>query len=442
MRLRLLAAILLFVFNGPAPGAALTPAAMQEDLRYLRDVWSHTDRSLDDDERRSFDAAVDAVLSRTTRLSPLEFAFEISRAVAKARNVHSQASISAYLHGMPVGFAWFADGLHIVRAEPRYQELLGARVEKLGSLAPEEARAKVAPLISGNDAHIRVESAVFLRKLEVLHYIGASRDVLSATLRLRLRDGRARTVKLGEERSPDPARQPDWLGLVPTARDVPGRWVHVLDSAPQIPPLYRNVTNLDHEWWNDNRVFYLRSNRVWGTDQNRYELFSNLIGILQFEVAERRPKYAIVDLRLNHGGDFFNTVSFAYALPRLIPSDGRIFVLVGPDTGSAAISTAAMLKGQAPERVVLVGDTLGDDPLFWSEGPRFTLPNSGIVVTSGTKKNDWASRCLDRETCYWANTVFGPDGISLEPGIRVVTRFTEYAAGRDPVLEAVLSEAR
>jgi hypothetical protein len=434
--------ILLLALHGPVLAAPLTASDMREDLRYLREVWSHADRSLDEDERRSFNALVDATMAKVDSLSPSEFALEISRAVATAGNVHSQANIGTYLHGIPVGYAWFADGLHIVRAEPGYQELLGARVERIGALTAAEARARVAPLISGNEGRILSESAIRLRMLEVLHYIGAAREAHSVTLRLRLRDGRARNVVLGGEQHPDPSKQPAWLALVPTTRDVPDRWVHVLDSVQQIPPLYRSVTNLDCEWWQGDRVFYLRSNNVWGTEQNRYELFANLIGILQFEVAARRPKYAIIDLRLNHGGDFFNTVSFAYALPKLLPPDGKIFVLVGPDTGSAAISTAAMLKGHAPERVRLVGGTLGDDPVFWSEGPRFTLPHSGIVVTSGAKKSDWESRCTDRDSCYWANTVFGPDGISLEPAIRVAANFADYAAGRDPVLEAALAETR
>jgi hypothetical protein len=442
MRLRLLYTILPLAFAVPAPAAPLTSAAMQEDLRFLREVWSHTDRSLDDEERREFDAVVDAALARAETLTPADFALEVSRAVATAHNGHSAANIGAFLHGMPVGFAWFADGLFIVRAEPPHRDLLGARVEKLGALSPEAARTRTAALIPGNEALVRSESAVMLRMLEVLHYIGATRNRNSAVLQLRLRDGSARKVTLGVEQSPDPAKQPAWMGLVPAARDVPGRWEHVLDSVTQIPSLYSSVTNLHREWWQDDRVFYLRSNYVWGTDQNRYELFDNLIGVLQVEVAVRRPKYAIVDLRLNRGGDFFNTINFAQALPKLIPPDGRVYVLVGPDTFSAAIVTAAMLKDGGGERVMLVGDTVGDDAEFWSEGRGVKLPQSGITVSTASWKHNWEKACTDPTVCYWANTAFGPKGISLQPTLRVPVRFADYAAGRDPVLEAVLNDAR
>jgi hypothetical protein len=415
---------------------------MQKDLRYLRDVWSHTDRSLDDSERRRFDVIVDRALGRVDSLTPADFALEVSRAVATAGNAHSSADIAAWLHGMPVGFAWFADGLFIVKTQPGYERLLGARVEKLGSFTPEAARAKLAALIPGNGGRLRSESALMLRLLETLHYIGASSDTAMATLHLSLRNGRHRKVKLGAEQSADPAKLPAWMSLVPGARDVPGRWSHVLDSAPRIPPLFRGVTNLDCEWWRNDEVIYLRSNYIWGTNQNRYQLFENLIGVLQAEVAVRRPKFAIVDLRLNHGGDFFNTILFAHALPTLIPTDGRIYVLVGPDTFSAAIVTAAMLKDAGDDRVLLVGDTMGDDAEFWSEGSGVTLPRSGIVVNAATRRQNWQKACSDVATCYWANTAFGPASISLEIAIRVPMRFADYAAGHDPVLEAVLDDAR
>lgn len=442
MKLRPLLAILLFACNAPALASPLTAADMREDLRQLREVWSHTDRSLDDAERRQFDAVVDAALARSDTLAPADLALEVSRAVATARNGHSDADIGAFLHGMPVGFAWFADGLFIVRAEPRHRDLLGARVEKLGRLTPDAARQKAAVFIPGNAARIRSESAVLLRMLEVLHYIGATPRRDAAVLQLRLSDGRVRKVTLGVENAPDPAKQPAWMGLVPAPRDVPGRWVHVLDAAPQLSPLYGRRTNLHREWWQANRVFYLRSNYVWGTENNRYELFDNLIGVLQGEVAMRRPKYAIVDLRLNRGGDFFNTIIFAQALPKLLPPDGRIYVLVGPDTFSAAIVTAAMLKDAGGDRVLIVGDDVGDDAEFWSEGRGVKLPHSGISVGTAGWKHNWEKACDDPAVCYWANTAFGPKGISLQPSMRVPVRFADYAAGRDPVLEAVLDDAR
>ena len=117
-------------------------------------------------------------------------------------------------------------------------------------------------------------------------------------------------------------------------------------------------------------------------------------------------------------------------------------MLVGPDTFSAAIVTAAVLKDAGGARVVLAGDTMGDFAEFWSEGRDVQLPRSGIPVSTAMKKHNWEKACADRDLCYWANTAFGPNGISLEPTLRVPVKFADYAAGRDPVIDAVLNDAR
>ena len=101
MHSRILASVLLLALHFTASGATLTPADMQEDLRYLRDVWSQTDRTLDAAERRQFDAIVDGALARTGSLTPADFALEVSRAVAAANNGHSTADITAWLHACP-----------------------------------------------------------------------------------------------------------------------------------------------------------------------------------------------------------------------------------------------------------------------------------------------------------------------------------------------------
>jgi len=418
----------------------LTSSNMREDLRYLQEVWSQTDKSMSDDRRPQFEKLVAEISAKADQLTPSAFALEVSRAVAIAGNGHSDVQIEPYMHGIPIGFAWFSEGLFVVRTEPRFSDLLGARVEKFGALTTEEALGRVSYYISGTRAWTHSQSATYLRFLEVLHHIGAGSDTRSATLRLRMADGQLRRVKLGRELEPDPSPLPAWMGVVPAPADLPGRWTHVLDRTTNLPSIYRGATTGEREWLANDRVFYFRSNYIFGSEANRYELFARLMGLLQAEVSPRHPKYAIVDLRLNHGGDFLNTVSFAYALPRLIPNDGKIFVLVGPNTFSAALVTAAILKGQGGQRVVLVGETMGDDPASWAEGSRLTLPHSKLAVGTATKKHDWGERCTDVSICYWASTAFGSDNVSLVPEIQVETRFDEYARGRDPVLEAVIGQ--
>jgi hypothetical protein len=302
----------------------------------------------------------------------------------------------------------------------------------------------VAPFISGTDALVRVKSGLFLTSPDVLYRIGAATLADRVVLKLRLRDGTHKVIALGIENSQDPETEADIFGtefalLAPSNPTRLGRWLHVLDSLATKPLTYQAPTALSWQWLGaDARILYLRSNHIWG-DDSRYGLLTQLLDLVSKEIIPHRPRYVIVDLRFNTGGDFFNTVMFSEALPKLIPENGRIFVLVGPSSLSAALATAALLKGYGRGQVTLVGDTLSDNSQFWSEGAPMALPNSGIVVTTATRQSDWGNGCTDLDRCPWGNVAFGHKNVSLEPEIRIRPTFADYASGRDPVLDKVLA---
>jgi len=274
--------------------------------------------------------------------------------------------------------------------------------------------------------------------------LGAMSSIDKVKLKVRLTEGTRRIISLG----PQPSNNPDpsselFSPLIPSDPELPGRWPQVLDKAVKRPLIYQRPTNLSYEWLSaDPGVLYIRSNRIFGTDHNPHELMEKLLVLLQDEIAPRRPKFVIVDLRLNLGGDFFNTITFAQALPRLVPRDGRVFVLVGPSTFSAALHTAAMLKAYGGDQVTLAGEPMGDHSAFWSDGRPTKLPNSGISVRPATWMWDWSEGCQDAARCYWGDIAFGSKNVSLEPQLRIATTFADYSHGHDPVLDAVLEQTK
>jgi hypothetical protein len=158
------------------------------------------------------------------------------------------------------------------------------------------------------------------------------------------------------------------------------------------------------------------------------------------DILNPQPRCVVIDLRFNSGGDFTKTILFSLALPRVLPN-AKIFVLVGPGTFSAALVTAAMLKGRGGSQVVLVGETMGDRPRFWAEGFQTPLPNSRILVRYASGYQDWGNGCDDVSRCIWLNVALAEKNVSLEPEIRVATTFSDYVTGRDSVLEAALRAA-
>lgn len=417
----------------------LTAEQTREDLTFLRDLWGPLDQSFSRDQRRTFNAEIDAAIARAGSLAPSDFALAIMHAVAISRNGHTRVSVGNLLSYLPIGVWWFADGLRVVTAEQQHIGLLGARIQRIGSLTPELAIARAAPFISGTEQRIRYLSAGYLISPELLRHIGAVADPNDVPLQLQVSDGSSRIVHLSRfarvDAAPAPQREP-YSVLIPDAPDAPDRWPHVLDDVTVRPWIYHNPVELSVAWIGDDAsVYYLRSNTLAGPRLDQKLLYD----VLQADVVPRRPRYAIVDLRLNNGGNFFNTILFAQALPKLIPPDGRIFVLVGRATFSAALVTAAMLKANGGDRAILVGETMGDGSRFWAEGANCTLPNSRVEVRYTTGFHDWATGCSDTDRCFWPVAAFGVKNTSLEPQIRVEPTFADYAAGRDPVLQTALA---
>ncbi|MCG7504733.1 peptidase S41 [Mesorhizobium retamae] len=427
-----------------AQGLGLTPEQMREDLVVLRDTWLPRDKSFDDAERRDFDRVVEAAFSNADAMSAADFALAVQKAAATSGNGHSTAAIGAALRTLPIRAWWFADGLYVVSTDEAHRDLLGARIIKLGELSSEEALVRVTPFISGTGTRVRYLSAAFLTSPDVLRAIGASTDD-NVTLAIS-KDGNTNDITLApaSSRAPGDEGQPTkrvYSILVPDAQDNPNRWPHVLDTIAERSPTYAARTDVEQRWLDpDQRVLYLRSNSINGLGETPLQL--KLGEILAKSVVAKHPRAVVIDLRFNNGGDFFNTILFSQALPKLMPRDGRIMVLVGRATFSAALVTAAMLKGASQGNVMLIGEPMGDAGHFWAEGDDVKLPNSGIEVHYSDAFQDYETGCEDPDKCYWPTVAFGPRGISLKPDILIDPTFADYAAGRDPVLEKAIELAR
>ncbi|MEP7455736.1 peptidase S41 [Phyllobacterium sp. SB3] len=422
----------------------LAPAQMREDLKFLKGDWARQDKSFTTVQRLEFERIVDETATAADQLSEKAFALEVMRAVALARNGHTVARAANMMNAMPVKAWWFADGLYIVKAQPELAHLISARIEKLGTFTADEALAKVAPFISGTDQRIRFLSANLLTSPDILEHVGVASGP-EIPLTLRLADGSTKEVKLGAASTPDPGDKGKNINrgytvLVPDELSLEGRWNHVLDPIKKRSPLYTKRTDVTTSWLEDKKVFYIRLDTVSSIDDT--PLDQKFADIFRKSLLPSIPKFIVIDLRLNSGGDFFNTILFSQSLPRLVTPKGRILVLVSRATFSAGISTAAMLKGASLDNVTLVGETMGDSGQFWSEGETIPLPNSKIGVEYSNQFEDYENGCTDPATCFWAVVAFGPKGISLTPEVRLDVTFADYAAGRDPVLETALSLAK
>ena len=425
----------------PAPLGAvrgeLSPAQMREDLVYLRDTFGARDKSFDTQDRVALNALVNDAIAHVDSLDMTHFGLLVARAVAISRNSHTAAQPLLLFHEMPLRLWWFADGLYVVKAHPDDAELIGARIDRIGDLTPEEALTRLTPYLSGHKNWVKVLSSVWLTFLEPLHAVGASQSDVEVAIAVRLANGTQKTVTLHAQPSVDPSPTRDlWGALIPDDKLLPGRWPHALDGAAT-PLAYQPPVDFAGEMiGGGKRVLYIRSNVIVPLGTETFD--QRMAPVLQTLMKER-PTNVVMDLRLNTGGNFYNTLLLTEGLPRLVPKTGHLYVLMDGVTHSAALVTAARLKYFGEGRTVFVGSPVSDPGDFWAEGGDMTLPNSHMAVSYAAQFEDWEKGCDDLDKCFWLSVAFGVKNVSFVPDILLEPTFRDYAAGRDPVLDAVLA---
>ncbi|WP_232788148.1 peptidase S41 [Mameliella alba] len=116
------------------------------------------------------------------------------------------------------------------------------------------------------------------------------------------------------------------------------------------------------------------------------------------DVVRSRPGTPlIIDVRGNTGGDFLQTMPLIDAISE--GAEGRrVGLLIDKFTFSAAIVFTAILKHRLGERLVLIGEEMGDGLTFFAEGGTIGLSSSGAAVRYSTAFHDWAGGRTDDTT--------------------------------------------
>jgi len=291
----------------------------------------------------------------------------------------------------------FADGLHVVAAQPA--ELVGRRVAAIGGVPIARVVQLVRPLVPrDNESTRRWLLPEYVVTDEVLRGLGIVR-------------GERATFAFGDgsevELEPLPAADfgatlGSALAPLPTTHDPV--WLRRLDEQHWL-------TTID-----GGRAVYL-GYRV--TQGDTFGLSERLLRLA------RRPhvRKVIVDVRLNHGGDNTTYGSLLDALRQpAVNRRGKLLVLLGRSTFSAAGNFVADVDRAT--RATFVGEPSGGAPNQWGDSQSLTLTRSGLTAHVATSYQQFAA-ANDRR-------------LATGPDIRVEPTAADFFAGRDPVLDRAL----
>lgn len=421
-------------------GGQHTARARIQDLKYLEDEFGRLNRSFTPETAGVFRQRLAVLAERAGEMTQASFIMGIAHAVAAADDGHTDVLALEHFRRVPLRFYWFNEGLHITCAAPAHRALLGARIDSIAQHKPEEVLERLRRYIPGHENRVRNWSTAYMSSGDALQGIGLPADASNLQLDLRLRDGTQVTESfVSQAWGGQNVRIREWRNLLP--RVVPdglrGDCTHLLDEKERLPLFLSEPDKPYWHTWNAAKdVLYLQvttTNNVGPTRLDDY-----LKGVLECAAAHR-PAHIIIDLRFNSGGMFSLIYFFCLGVRKVLRDGGRIFVITGISTFSAGICMTAFLKHFGAGQTVLVGERVSDRERFWAEGDCVCLPNCGLKVNYVDGYFDLSSDRLDFKTHYWMNVVYAAPVASLDPDVPARLSFSDYAAGRDPCMEAIVA---
>lgn len=425
------------------PEPASISEARAQDLDYFKHYF--------DLEKSWPDGALDAARirladleRRAPDLSAAAFDLEVGAVVALANNGHSNvfASVRSRRFGrVDIRTHWFDGGLYVLRTTQDNRELLGLELVAVNDMPIDEYVEAFARYYGGTEQFKRDMSAYFIEAPELLAGAGFPIEGKSATYTFQGEDG-AQLEKLLVAPPSDAngvrALSHEWMYSGPKPGEPDG-WISAYQADDIEKPIYlrRDQQAFIRESLPELDAYYigLRQNESSQTQELGHFLKETLTDI---ETAS--PRYIILDVRHNGGGDYTTTSKFARRLSDLVRGDGRIFLISGAQTFSAGMSTMGFVKQRAPGKVTIVGQEPGDRMQFWSEGQTMELPNSKILFRYSTGYVDMQGPCNDYSKCFWIGALYPIEVGSLSPDVKVTTSFADYIAGVDPVMAWIRSQ--
>lgn len=427
---------------GPAAVDAAPDArsAQLEDLQVVRTEYLQKEMAYTPATRAMAEALLDKLATKAGAMSDVEFAVGLAEVGALADNGHSGLRLrdprALPQARLPLRLLWMPDGLIVVRAAGPAKDLAGARVLRIEGRSPETVFAGAKVLYGGRAVQRERYINDWIESRGVLQALGLAKSADEVAMTFKLPGGRVidRTVPmlpvaqfgdfadLSRVWSPEPApKEKGWTPAIPVDREP--LYLRDADTPFRVLPL------------KDSNALYIqfRSNE----DEDGFPIAKFLDAVRQ-QIASGHPRDLVVDLRMDEGGNLLTTLDFMRGLAKSVP--GRTYLLTGGYTFSAGIISAAALKQGGGERVIIVGDKVGDRPHFWSEGAFVKLPNSHLWFRYTDGQFNLKSGCTGEPGCmddrYPINVNFAP----LDPDISAPFTAAAYLAGRDPALEAVTAD--
>ena len=382
----------------------LTKEQWRQDLQFFaKELPKRHKNAFHNVTREEFERMVAELDASIPSLQDDQIAVGMLKITAKVGDAHTYVHLPQPIKVYPLALYWFGNDLHVIAAAADSERALGARLVRIGDLSTDEVMTRMRSIIcqAENEWLIMNSSATDITLAAMLHSLGIVPDTDRAKFTFEDDEGKQFTLDL----QPVTATGPIKLNGLHATKE---------------PPLYRQKPA--EKFW----FTYLEDSQTVYVNFRGYAALGENVKKL-FDFIDRHPvKKLVIDVRQNGGGDFFEGRKHLIQPLKQrssVSQKGRLFVITGRNTASAAMANAIDFRKEL--NAILVGEPTGERPNSYQERKDMKLPNSGIVVSYSTQYYKF----LDE------------DILAVMPDQRIDPDWRDYKAGRDPVMEWIFSYA-
>ena len=417
---------LLLAASAPACSDEVKSERWREDLRELERQLSERHVNLFHSvSRKAFESAVSDLDRRIPSLTRPEILVGFAQIVAMVGDGHTSFypgnQKKWWFHFYPIKLWSFSDGVYVIGTTGDHADLFGKRLVRIDETPIEDAFRLISTTIGAdNDMEYEYTVPFELARPELLHVLGIAESADQAEF----------VFEGGVRKTFQAMTLKKWRGL--DWRSANNLYEGLAPPSMRLEFLFATPLTLEHlkqrkYYWftylEEQRTLFLQYNQCW--DQKDRPPFQEVVDEL-FRYMDGNPvERLIVDVRQNAGGEPKIAEPLIEGLEQRseFGEAGRLFVLVGRRTFSAALTNAAQLRSRAG--ALIVGEPPRGKPNSPSEGRDIDLKRTKMWVTVSTQ-------FVERDP-----ELGGADYLPVD--IDAAYTFEQYRNAEDPALDAALA---
>ncbi len=423
--------------------ARLTTAQWKEDLNELAQILEREHPNpYSQISKAQFEAQRRALERELPKLSEREIIVRMMKLVSAIRDGHTTLhpiDPNGFNHWFPLSFYKFSDGLYVVAADKRYQDLIGGKVLSLGKATAETAFEQTADLLSSDNDFGREWNTFFLSNGDALTALRVIERAEELPVEVLSKDGKPIKATIAAVNLPYSLEHRFWGEMFPpgTGKMMDG-YVAGFESASlgewrkrdlktqaHLPLHLRSRRAYWYAWLPEHKAIYLHMTHVTADGRGEFRSFQEFYDHV-FKVAEENAaEKFILDIRYNSGGDGSVLIPFIHKFIRSsrFNQPGRLFTVTGRKTYSAGVMLYDLMLKHT--NTILVGEPAGAPRSSYGDAGTFYLKHSRLQV--------------EISSVHWQLTNSADKSHYQPVDVPAVFSARDYFSGADPAVDYILS---